>query len=238
MSQRTRIFLLSHMRAYTSLLGHVLGSHPEIDGYYEMHRAYALADDLDRQLAHYAAHDPLKPAGRLLFDKLLHNDYTLNLALPGLADAILLLALRPPAATLPSIVALFADKHRDDPYATPAGATGYYVDRLAALAGFARHHPRRYHYFDADTLLADTPRLFAALQRWLGLAVPLGTDYQRFSQTGVAGAGDSSPILATGRIQSARTPPPFDPALLARAEAAYRDCRAQLAAHAAGCVLS
>ena len=28
-----RIFLLSHMRAYTSLAGHILGSHPQINGY-------------------------------------------------------------------------------------------------------------------------------------------------------------------------------------------------------------
>ncbi|MCA1978318.1 MAG: hypothetical protein LDL19_03695, partial [Thiobacillus sp.] len=179
------------MRAYTSLLGHVLGSHPEIDGYYEMHRSYAQADDLDRQLAHYAAHDALKPTGRMLFDKLLHNDYTLNLALPELADAAILTTLRAPAATLPSIVALFADKRRDDPYATPAGAAGYYVDRLAALADFATRHPRRYFYFDADTLLGGTPRLFAALERWLGLASPLAGEYRRFARTGVAGAGDS-----------------------------------------------
>jgi len=29
-----RIFLLSHMRVYTSLAGHILGSHPQINGYY------------------------------------------------------------------------------------------------------------------------------------------------------------------------------------------------------------
>ena len=29
-----RIFLLSHMRAYTSLAGRILGSHPQINGYY------------------------------------------------------------------------------------------------------------------------------------------------------------------------------------------------------------
>jgi len=226
------------MRAYTSLVGHVLGSHPEIDGYYEMHRTYVLADDLDRQLRQYAAHDALKPTSRLLFDKLLHNDYTLNLALPELADATLLLALRPPAATLPSIVALFAQKDRDDLYADPAGATAYYVDRLAALADFAARHPGRFHYFDADTLLAATPRLFAALERWLRLGAPLATDYHRFSQTGVAGAGDASPVLASGRIQRASPPAAFDPVLLARADAAYRDCRAQLFAHAAESVLS
>jgi len=29
-----RIFLLSHMRAFTSLAGHILGSHPQINAYY------------------------------------------------------------------------------------------------------------------------------------------------------------------------------------------------------------
>jgi hypothetical protein len=28
-----RIFLLSHMRAFISLAGHILGSHPQINGY-------------------------------------------------------------------------------------------------------------------------------------------------------------------------------------------------------------
>ncbi|MGV8991151.1 MAG: hypothetical protein ACOH1Q_07075 [Thiobacillus sp.] len=37
MSDRyARISLLSHMRALSSLAGHILGSHPQINGYYEM----------------------------------------------------------------------------------------------------------------------------------------------------------------------------------------------------------
>lgn len=35
-----RIFLLSHMRALTSLAGHILGSHPQINGDYKMHPGY------------------------------------------------------------------------------------------------------------------------------------------------------------------------------------------------------
>ena len=35
------IFLLSHMRANTSLISHILGSHPQISGYYEMHLVIA-----------------------------------------------------------------------------------------------------------------------------------------------------------------------------------------------------
>ncbi|HEX7971345.1 MAG TPA: hypothetical protein VF501_03895 [Thiobacillus sp.] len=72
-----RIFLLSHMRAYTSLAGHILGSHPQINGYYEMHLSYEDAAALDRQLETYKQGEVLKENSRYLFDKLLHNDYLL-----------------------------------------------------------------------------------------------------------------------------------------------------------------
>lgn len=150
------------MRAYTSLVGHILGSHPEVDGYYELHRGYLTADDLEQQRAQYAEHDRLKPGSRYLFDKLLHNDYALNLALPELADAVVLVALRPPEPTLKSIVALFARKPGEDPYATPTGAARYYLDRLAALADFSARHAGRTRYFDAPLIRDDPPRLLAA----------------------------------------------------------------------------
>ena len=236
----SRIFLLSHMRAYTSLVGHILGSHPEIDGYYELHRSYVTPDDLERQRAQYAAHDNLKPGSRYLFDKLLHNDYALDLALPGLADATVLVALRPPEPTLQSILALFVRKDPADLYANPTGAALYYRDRLAALAAFAERHPGRIRYFDAPLVRADPPRLLAALAGWLELSTPLSERYRIFSRTGVAGAGDSSPALVEGRILRETAPPPeiaLDPASLDELEAAYRDCRARLVAHAGDAVL-
>ena len=52
-----RIFLLSHMRAYTSLAGHILGSHPQINGYYEMHSGMRVVSALER-VARYR--DPIK----------------------------------------------------------------------------------------------------------------------------------------------------------------------------------
>lgn len=236
----TRIFLLSHMRAYTSLVGHILGSHPEIDGYYELHRSYLTAQDLDAQLGQYADRDAFKPDSRYFFDKLLHNDHALDLDLPELADAVVLVSLLEPAPTLKSIIHLFARKSRDDLYATPAGAARYYVERLAALAAFAQAHPGRCRYFDAPLICDDPPRLLTALAGWLGLATPLSESYGTFAMTGVPGAGDSSPAMAAGRILRERPPPPdvaLDPALLQQAEAAYRDCRARLIAHAAATVL-
>lgn len=224
------------MRAYTSLLGHILGSHPEIEGYYEMHRSYMFSADLDRQIRAYEERERPKPGSRYFFDKLLHNDYTLNLALPELGDAILLLALRQPEPTLKSILGLFTKKDADDLYADPAGATTYYVERLHALAAFSRQQPKRYYYFDAERVCADTRRLLDDLGHWLQLESPLAEDYQLFSQTGVAGKGDSSPAIAAGHVihqkEDHRPDVALDPALLQQATQAYQTCRQQLAANA------
>ncbi len=231
-----RIFLLSHMRAYTSLVGHLLGSHPEIDGYYEMHRSYRFADDLDRQAAQYAAADAPKPGRRYLFDKLLHNDYALDLDALGPIPVAVLASLRQPAPTLRSIVHLFAEKHHDDPYATPVGAAGYYIARLQALAAFGTRYQGRYFYFDAERIRSDTAGTLRTLSAWLQLGSPLSPQYRRFSQTGVVGAGDSSPAIGAGRVLDAVNPYAdiaLDAASLAEAERTYADCRATLIAHAA-----
>ncbi len=188
------------MRAYTSLVGHLLGSHPEIDGYYEMHQSYASAEDLARQAQRYAEQHSLKPGGRYLFDKLLHNDYTLALEQLDPDRTIVLMALRPPEPTLKSIVSLFARKPGDDPYADPIGAATYYIERLHALAAFGQQYPRRFYYFDAALIRTDTERVLAALGAWLQLGSPLAERYQSFARTGVAGAGDSSPAIASGRV--------------------------------------
>lgn len=231
----SRIFLLSHMRAYTSLLGHILGSHPQINGYYELHQSYESMQDLARQEQAYTRHDTLKPGSRYLFDKLLHNGYTLNLQLPELHDAHILLALRQPEPTIKSILHLFANKNSDALYAYPAEATQYYIRRLESLAAFARQHPQRYDYFDAERIRTDTDNLLATLGRWLQLATPLSANYQQFSKTGVAGAGDTSPVINSGKVMGNASEYPdivLEASLLAQAQQAYQACRTQLISNA------
>ena len=219
------------MRAYTSLVGHLLGSHPEIDGYYEMHQSYASAEDLARQARRYAEQHSLKPGGRYLFDKLLHNDYTLALEQLDPDRTIVLMALRSPEPTLKSIVSLFVRKPDDDPYADPIGAATYYIERLHALATFSRRYPRRFYYFDAELIRTDTARVLAALGAWLQLGTPLTERYQSFARTGVAGAGDSSPAIAAGHVIRHEKNYPdvaLDAESLQQAQSAYQDCRQQL----------
>ena len=231
----SRIYLLSHMRGYTSLAGHILGSHPRINGYYEMHISYENSTDLDRQLDAYRQTESLKANSRYLFDKLLHNAYRLDTDRLGPVDIRLLVSLREPEPTIASIVDLFARKASDEPYASPGEAAGYYIDRLEWIAGFCQSCSAPYNYYDAELFRTAPERLLGRLSEWLKLDPPLSGDYERFSQTGKARKGDSSERIHSGRIGRAASDYshihiPGD--ALRRAQDAYRDCRQSMIEHA------
>ena len=234
-----RIFLLSHMRAFTSLAGHVLGSHPQINGYYEMHLSYDDASALDRQLDVFRASDMLKANSRYLFDKLLHNDYVLKPERLGMADTKILLALAEPEHTIKSIVHLFAQKADPDLYASPVEAANYYIARVKALADFCQAAPRRYFYFDAELWQRAPEQLLPRLAGWLELDSPLSERYETFSHTGTAGKGDSSRRIHRGSIDQTRVDYShiaIPEESLRAARAAYLDCRDRMIANAADAV--
>jgi hypothetical protein len=231
----SRIFLLSHMRAYTSLAGHILGSHPRINGYYEMHISYENATALDRQLAAFLEGDTLKPGSRYLFDKLLHNDYVLRPERLG-PDMKILIALAQPEHTIKSIVNLFSQKEVDDLYASPVEAAGYYMERFEALADFSRTASQPYYYFDAELWQRAPEQLLPRLSNWLELDSPLSENYQVFSQTGKARKGDSSSRIHGGSID--RTPVDYShvsvpEGVLDKAREVYRECRQRIIEKAA-----
>lgn len=230
-----RIFLLSHMRAYTSLAGHILGSHPQINGYYEMHLGYEDASALDRQLAAYRQDEALKPGSRFLFDKLLHNDYALKPERLGRADIKVLVALAEPEHTIKSIVHLFRQKPDPDLYASPVEAAKYYVERVRALAEFCRTTDWPYTYFDAELLVRAPEKLLPRLTAWLELDSPLSERYEVFSHTGKARRGDTSERVRSGRIDRVRSDYAhvvIPEAVLGAAQAAYRECREAIVAGA------
>lgn len=233
--QYQRIFLLSHMRAYSSLTGHILGSHPQINGYYEMHLSYSSAADLDAQLRLYRQSESPKPGGIYLFDKLLHNDYVLDSRILAGSDYRVLMSIRSPAYSLKSIIHLFQAKQTTDPYADPVQATDYYVKRLESLAAFSRENSGQYYYFDAELIKTDSQSLLQALTRWCQLTTPLSDRYRIFSLTGKAGAGDSSDFINSGKIESSESQYPevkLDAHHLSRAEQAYAEYREVMLRHA------
>ena len=226
--QYQRIYLLSHMRAYTSLIGHILGSHPQINGYYEMHLSYNSAADLDKQLRLYRKSEKLKPGSIYLFDKLLHNDYVLDMHILAGTDYRLLMSVRCPESSLKSIIRLFQSKQTEEPYADPGQATGYYVQRLKSLAEFSRNNPGQYFYFDAELIKTDSRDLLHALARWCELTTPLSDRYQTFSLTGKARAGDSSELINSGKIEASEedfSGIELEAKHISQAEQAYAECR-------------
>lgn len=227
------------MRAFTSLAGHILGSHPQINGYYEMHIGYEDPSALDRQLELFLEGDALKENSRYLFDKLLHNDYVLKTERLGFANMKILVALLEPEHTIKSIVDLFARKEIDDLYASPVEAANYYVARVQALADFSRSAHRPYCYFDAELFQQAPETLLARLSDWLELESPLSERYRIFSHTGKARKGDSSERIHSGIID--RTPVDYShiavpEEVLRRAREAYRECRRQIIDNAADSV--
>jgi hypothetical protein len=232
-----RIFLLSHMRAFTSLAGHILGSHPQINGYYEMHLSYEDASALGRQLEMFLQGDALKENSRYLFDKLLHNDYVLKPERLGIADIKILVALAEPEHTIRSIVHLFAQKEVEDLYASPVEAARYYVERVRALADFCRTSDWPYYYFDAELLQRAPERLLPRMSDWLELDSPLSEQYRTFSHTGKAGRGDSSRRIHRGSIDRGKVDyshVAIPEEALREARAVYRECRVRMIEGAVG----
>ena len=223
-----RIFLLSHMRAYSSLIGHILGSHPLVNGYYEMHLSYSRASHLDEQLSLYRQTEQLKPGSVYLFDKLLHNDYALDTGILAGTDYRILMSIRAPEYGLKSIISLFQGKQSDEPYADPDQATDYYIHRLKSLAAFSQENPGQYYYFDAELIKTYSQNLLQALTRWCELTTALSDQYQAFSLTGKARAGDSSEFIKSGKIEVAENRYPgvkLGAGHISRAEQAYAEYR-------------
>ena len=224
------------MRAYTSLAGHILGSHPQINGYYEMHLSYEDASALDRQLEVFLKGDALKPGSRYLFDKLLHNEYVLKPeALERVSNKVLL-SLAQPERTIKSIVHLYLQKDGGDMFDTPEKAAQYYIERIRMLADFSQANRQAYFYFDAELWQQAPDRLLPRLAEWLELDLPLSERYQTFSQTGKPLKGDSSPRIHLGQIdkgQSDYSHIPVPEAVLSEARAVYEECRRQIIKNAA-----
>jgi len=236
----SRIFLLSHMRAFTSLAGHILGSHPRINGYFEMHISYDEASALDKQLEVFLQFETPRENSHYLFDKLLHNDYRLNPGLFDTGELKMLVALLEPDRAVRSIVDLFQQKGTDELYASPLEAADYYIERISVLADFCRRTDQPYYYYDAELFQEAPDTLLGKLTDWLELDSPLTGRYQLFSQTGKERKGDSSGFIYSGTIEKSRVDyshvkVPED--VMSRARETFRDCRSVIIANAADSVV-
>lgn len=226
------VFLVSHMRSYSTLLSHILGSHRDIAGHHERLMAYRDRTDLTR------ARFEESLAGsssryRYLLDKVLHDEYTLAGSILDRADVRLLVFVRHPAKALPSMVRLTQVSPLGDRFDGLPRLTEHYVTRLERIVADASRASKRALYFDAEAIVQQSDALLEGLSTWLGLSEPLSAQYEVFRDTGERYRGDVSDRISQGRIVPKSAPEQeveIPPRLLAEAEAAYVAARSRLMA--------
>lgn len=235
---RHYILLLSHMRGYTSLLGHILGSHPQISGYAEASNSYRTALDLLKLRCMALYHGNYKPDCRYFFDKILHNKFEVSAAVLEREDIRYLFMIRQPVPTVKSTVALRLKKNTAAtsinryhlPPATVDEVMSQYIDRLRMLAtlGESLHHAgKRALVIRAENLVQDARPVLDALGDSLDLRTPLDQHYSVFARTGESGFGDTSAFIRKGKIERQR--PGYEEVaisdeLAAKGDREYRQC--------------
>lgn len=187
------VLILSHMRAHTSLLAHILGSHPEVSGYFELHRSYRGRLDLLRMRAHVARGLDGLLRGRYVLDKILHSGYQVGARILDREDVFTIFMVRRPLGTLQSCLRMQLFKSQPD------AAARYYVERLASLAATAAVSRHRV-YLDAEALLEKTEPVLECLRDYLGLRQALSPAYSTFKFTGVREYGDWSDAIMRGAV--------------------------------------
>lgn len=226
------LFVISHMRSFSSLLAHLLGSHPEISGYGEAQQSYAGRHDLDR-LARTARTQTGEAAlGRFVLDKILHNRHEIAPTILGRDDIRWVFLLRNAEDTIRSVLNMAHSLGHTGMFSDPVQVVDYYTARLARMEQYGKELGVRALYVDAQRLIDDTGPVLEGLSRALSLATPLLAEYRTFPLTGARGHGDPSPNIKAGRVVASEqerhrdwVPTAIPDDALLRATAAYHACR-------------
>jgi len=200
---RDYLFVIGHMRSYSSLLCHILGSHPEISGYSEMHQHYYNAVDL-AQLRHrvYLANDK-QLKGRFVLDKLVDGHKIAGNVLRR-PDVHCLFLIRNAEDTLKSIVHMGKTMIDYGWYQDIAQVAAYYAKQLEKIQCYAKQTIGTAVFLEAERIVETPSQTLTALTEVLGLTEPLREDYSIFAQTGVPGHCDPSDNIKTGKVVPGR----------------------------------
>ena len=194
LNPRGLIFVFAHMRSFSTLLSHQIGSNPDVSGYLEAHQNYRsrldlieLADKVDRAGAN-------SPKDRYLLDKILHPLIVKDAILQR-GDLKAILMVREPLATIRSILNIRAGGISD-----AAEAADHYVSRLKQLREILDRRSGRVLFIEAEALIENSATTLAMITDYLGLAFPLTEKYEQFPMTGKSKFGDPSEWINKGSI--------------------------------------
>ena len=194
------IHILAHPRSGSSLLVHLLASHPNICGFGESKLQYASENDLEKlpnKVLLTLRRFPRLGREKYMLDKLVHDFLlsTENSDILCSEDCRVIFLIREPHSTIRSIMrVLDYDLSR---------AVDYYLTRLDSLENYARVVSKAQDsiFIRYKELLYNTDEVFDLLQQFLELKEPLSEEYAILRTTGKFGYGDSSKNIFLGHIE-------------------------------------
>ncbi|MFD1343061.1 sulfotransferase family protein [Litorisediminicola beolgyonensis] len=219
------ILLLSHMRATTTALGNVLGSHPAISGYGESHVRHDCAGAPAALAVNLARRGCLSLGAPYLFDKVLHDRLD-DAVSDDFYTARALMLLRAPGPSIASILKLAAATGLREG-ATPETAARYYAARVTRLCTHWDRFPREARMgVSTAELRRDPDAVVGRIGAGLSLSPPLGNHYRSSAASRRAGGGDPLKSGRFSRIEPGQDEPCGDmtvvpPGLAARCQAAH-----------------
>jgi hypothetical protein len=235
LGHRRSVLVLSHMRSYSSLLCHLLGSHPEIDGYGELHQAYERPLDVLRMRARVARSLDGNLSARYVLDKVLHDEYAVAPAFLERPDVRVIFLLREPAETVASILAMAEREPECPPWFSDVGrVTAYYARRVRTLAALAAGMSAQALFLHGPGIVEQTDEVLSATASYLELDAPIASTYRTFKHTGELFWGDTSERIRSGAVVPRREPAPrhaLPTETLHELWSAHAECCAAAAAH-------
>jgi len=229
------VFIMGHMRSGSTLLLHILMTHPEIIGCGERNTPYRSSIDLDKLeiASRVARRAPFRPV-RYAIDQINHDKFTPNADLLGDERLRCIFLIREPKATIESIVNLSRTYY--EPW-TVQRAVDYYSQRLQTLAEYATRLGSGNEVLGLtyNDLIADTSSALRRLESFLRLSGTLREQYMIQSFTGRR--GDPSENIHVGHIVRLPSRPPVEipHRELKRALQAYDACARALNLEPSAC---
>lgn len=197
---RKHLFLFSHMRSYSSLLGHILGSNPEINGYAELQLSYETDLDFIRSSLKVYETNGNQLHGKYIFDKILHGHLQVGEVVLNRPHAVAIFCVRDPGDTVRSTVAMAQRRKKPDWKGDVDKVASYYKRRTTQLVDLAKGFSGRSCALEAEHVLTHSTETLDGLTQFLKLKEPLRADYDVFSHTGKPQFGDPGKHIKSGRL--------------------------------------
>jgi hypothetical protein len=215
------VFILAHMRSGSTLLSHILTSHPDFVGAGETHTYYKTPADM-RKLVPRTCEllRTFQLNGTHVIDKVTMDWYLTPEILASLPIHKSVILIREPEAALKSIIGLFKWKEEM--------ALDHYVTRLEMLARYGQVLRDRALFVEYDDLVDRPQETLAALTHFFAVDPAFTENYSRSKVT--RKMGDPSENISKGRIfRTAGHEIRITAGALADAALAFRECRNRLA---------